>query len=112
MGAHHVINYVEKDFVKEIWKLFDKPDRRGYDGGVDMVVNFTGGDTWVPSMKCLRRGGRMLTCGATAGHDPATDLRYIWTYRENVDNVPPFITREIHDIDRLRDTREDFEEAQ
>ncbi|MCZ6474476.1 MAG: zinc-binding dehydrogenase [SAR324 cluster bacterium] len=80
MGAHHVINYVEKDFVKEIWKLFEKPTRRNFDGGVDMVVNFTGGDTWVPSMKCLRRGGRMLTCGATAGHDPATDLRYIWTY--------------------------------
>jgi alcohol dehydrogenase len=31
-------------------------------------------------MKCLRRGGRMLTCGATAGFDPRTDIRYIWTY--------------------------------
>jgi alcohol dehydrogenase len=47
---------------------------------VDVVINFPGGDTWVPSMKCLRRGGRMLTCGATAGFDPKTDIRYIWTY--------------------------------
>lgn len=33
------------------------------------------------------------------------------THREDTDLVPPFVTREIHDIDRLRDTREDFEEA-
>ena len=45
-----------------------------------MVVNFTGGDTWVPSLKCLRKGGRMMTCGATAGFDPQTDIRYIWTF--------------------------------
>jgi len=42
---------------------------------------------------------------------PAQDRDEKRTHRENVDNVPPFITREIHDIDRLRDTREDFEEA-
>jgi alcohol dehydrogenase len=45
-----------------------------------VVVNFTGGDTWVPSLRCLRRGGRLLTCGATAGFDPRTDIRYIWTF--------------------------------
>jgi alcohol dehydrogenase len=28
----------------------------------------------------LRRGGRLLTCGATAGFDPKTDLRYVWTF--------------------------------
>ncbi len=80
MGADHVINYAETDFEKEIWKLYEKPHRRRYSGGVDMVVNFTGGDTWVPSLKALKRGGRMMTCGATAGYDPNTDLRYIWTF--------------------------------
>jgi alcohol dehydrogenase len=80
MGADHVINYKEKEFVKEIWGLYEKPHRRRYTGGVDMVVNFTGGDTWVPSLRSLKRGGRMLTCGATAGYDPATDLRFIWTF--------------------------------
>lgn len=84
LGADHTINYMRDDFVKEVWRLFKKPDRRGYDGGVDMVVNFTGGDTWVPSMKCLRRGGRMLTCGATAGYDPPTDIRFIWTFELQV----------------------------
>ncbi len=80
LGADHVINYVETDFMKEIWRMYEKPTRHNYEGGVDMVVNFTGGDTWVPSMRCLRRGGRMLTCGATAGFDPPTDIRYIWTF--------------------------------
>src|SRR3546814_15042840 len=31
-------------------------------------------------MRSLKRGGRMLTCGATAGYDPKTDIRFIWTF--------------------------------
>lgn len=79
-GADHVVNYAKEDFAAEVYRLFGKPTRRAYTGGVDAVINYTGGDTWVPAMKCLRRGGRMLTCGATAGFDPQTDIRYIWTY--------------------------------
>jgi alcohol dehydrogenase len=79
-GADHGINYMTSDFPKEIWKLYDKPKRVDYSGGVDMVVNFTGGDTWAPSLKAMKRGGRMMTCGATAGYDPKTDIRYIWTF--------------------------------
>jgi NADPH:quinone reductase-like Zn-dependent oxidoreductase len=44
------------------------------------VINFTGGDTWVPSLRCLKRGGKLLVCGATAGHDPKEDLRYVWSF--------------------------------
>lgn len=83
-GADHVINYSTENFTKEIHKLYGKPHRRQFDGGVDVVVNFTGGDTWVSSMRCLRRGGRLLTCGATAGFDPKTDLRFIWTFELNI----------------------------
>jgi alcohol dehydrogenase len=43
-------------------------------------VNFTGGDTWQPSLKCLKRGGKLLVCGATAGYDPKEDLRYVWSF--------------------------------
>jgi len=84
MGADHVINYLETDWVKEIWKLYTKPHRRKYEGGVTVVVNFTGGDTWVPGLRVLHRGGRVLTCGATAGYDPAEDLRFIWSYELKV----------------------------
>ncbi len=78
MGADHGIFY--DSFEKKIWELYGKPHRRTYDGGVDVVVNFTGGDSWVPSMKASKRGGNILTCGATSGFDPKTDLRYIWTF--------------------------------
>ncbi|MFM1815620.1 MAG: hypothetical protein RLZ98_2315 [Pseudomonadota bacterium] len=84
LGADKGINYVEKDFVKEIWSMYEKPHRRKWEGGVTMVVNFTGGDTWVKSMRVLRRGGKLLTCGATAGFDPKTDLRYIWSFEFDV----------------------------
>ena len=79
-GADHVINYKDEDFVKVIYEKFTKPHRRKYEGGVDAVINFTGGDTWVSSFKVTRRGGKIMTCGATAGFDPKTDLRYVWTF--------------------------------
>lgn len=82
LGADHTINYVTHDFQEEVYKLFGKPMRRGggTNRGVDVVVNYTGGDTWVKSLKVLRVGGRLLTCGATAGFDPKEDIRFIWTF--------------------------------
>lgn len=80
LGADQVIDYTAADVVEEVHRRFGKPHRRTFTGGVDVVVNYTGGDTWVPSLRCLRRGGRLLTCGATAGYDPRTDIRFIWTF--------------------------------
>jgi len=82
LGADHTINYAERDFVAELWALCGKPARRGAgsDNGVDVVVNYTGGDTWTKSLRVLRVGGRLLTCGATAGYDPPEDIRFIWTF--------------------------------
>jgi len=84
LGADHVIDYKSVDFSRWAIEKYGKPQRRNYEGGVDVVVNFTGGDTWVPSLKCLKRGGKLLVCGATAGHDPKEDLRYIWSFELNV----------------------------
>lgn len=83
LGAHHGINYKDGDFMKAVHALAGKP-RIGGGGGVDVVVNFTGGDTWVPSLRCLTKGGKLLTCGATAGFDPKTDIRFIWTFELNI----------------------------
>ena len=82
LGADHTINYAEQDFVKEVYARYGKPSRRGagVGQGVDVVVNYTGGDTWTKSLRVLRVGGRMLTCGATAGYDPKEDIRFIWTF--------------------------------
>lgn len=80
LGADHAMTYMDNEFHKGVYGLYGKPGRRGFEGGVNMVVNFTGGETWVPSLRALKRGGRMLTCGATAGYDPKTDIRFIWTF--------------------------------
>jgi alcohol dehydrogenase len=72
LGADHVINYVEHpDFAKEVWAASGKK-------GVDVAVNFTGGDTWIPTQRCMATGGRILTCGSTAGHLCEVDVRFIW----------------------------------
>ncbi len=71
LGADRTVNYSEEDFSSAVWKISEKR-------GVDVVVNFTGGETWAPSLRTAKPGGRILTCGATAGHSPETDLRYIW----------------------------------
>lgn len=84
IGADHVINYRDTDFSKWAIAQYGKPQRRTNEGGVDVVINFTGGETWIPSLKCLKRGGTLLVCGATAGHDPKEDLRYVWSFELNI----------------------------
>ena len=84
LGADEVVNYRDEDFSKWAIAKYGKPQRRTHEGGVDVVVNFTGGDTWKPTLKCVKRGGKILVCGATAGYDPTEDLRYIWSFELQV----------------------------
>ncbi len=72
LGADHTVNYIEHpEFHRYLRSITGG-------AGVDVVVNYTGGDSWVRGLKCVKLGGRILTCGATAGYDPPTDIRYIW----------------------------------
>ncbi len=80
LGADEVVNYRDTEWSKWAVERYGKPQRRSYEGGVDAVINFTGGETWVPSLRCLKRGGKLLVCGATAGYDPKEDLRYVWSF--------------------------------
>ncbi len=85
LGAERGINYANTDWVKACHEWFGRARMYGEDqGGIDVVVNFTGGDTWTQSLRVLRKGGRLLTCGATAGYDPPEDIRYIWTFELNI----------------------------
>jgi NADPH:quinone reductase-like Zn-dependent oxidoreductase len=70
-GADHGINYRKSDFSKEVRALTKKR-------GVDVVVDCVGGDGWSKSLAALAKGGRLVTCGATAGVSPQTDLRRIF----------------------------------
>jgi NADPH:quinone reductase-like Zn-dependent oxidoreductase len=74
LGADVLIDYTKEDFVKRARESTAKR-------GVDVCVDFVGKDTWVKSLRSLAQGGRVLTCGATTGYDPATDLRHIF-YRQ------------------------------
>src|SRR5438093_781559 len=71
LGADFLINYKTEEFDKTIRELTGKR-------GVDVVVDYIGADTWVRSLRSARRGGRVLTCGATTGFAPQTDLRQIF----------------------------------
>lgn len=84
IGADHVVNTAEEDLVGAAHRIWGKPRVYGESGGADVVVNYIGGRTWAPSLRTVKREGRLLTCGATDGYDPQTDLRYIWSYELNV----------------------------
>ncbi len=71
LGADEIINYREKDFLAEVKRLTGKR-------GVDIVFEHVGKMTWEKSIKALTKGGRLVTCGATTGYDPVTDLRYVF----------------------------------
>lgn len=60
LGADHVINYREDRFEGMVRRLTGKK-------GVDVVFEHTGADTWNGSLLSLKRGGRLVTCGATSG---------------------------------------------
>ena len=71
LGADHCFNYSTVDVAKEVYKLTGKR-------GVDVVVEGPGAATWLQSLKMVRKGGRIVTCGATTGPHPQTELRLIF----------------------------------
>ncbi len=46
--------------------------------GVDVVVDSVGKATWMQSLRSAARGGRIVTCGATTGPDPAEEIRIVF----------------------------------
>ena len=74
LGADVLIDYREEDFVK---RVREETGNRG----VDVCVDYIGRETWVKSLRAVTGGGRVLTCGATTGFDPQTDLRHVF-YRQ------------------------------
>ena len=83
IGADLLVNYIEEDMREAVWALVGKPKVAG-SGGVDLVVNCTGGGTWTDSIRCMSVGARLITCGATAGFEEQIDVRYLWTYEHNL----------------------------
>jgi NADPH:quinone reductase-like Zn-dependent oxidoreductase len=73
LGADHVINYREDRFEGVVRKLTRKK-------GVDVVFEHTGADTWAGSLLSMKRGGRLVTCGATSG--PVASLNLMQLFQQ------------------------------
>jgi NADPH:quinone reductase-like Zn-dependent oxidoreductase len=74
LGAEKGINYKKTDFAQEVRRFTDKR-------GVDVVVDCVGGDSWAKSLASLAKGGRLVTCGATTGATPPTNIqRIFWNH--------------------------------
>jgi len=71
LGADHVINYREDRFEGVVRRLTGKK-------GVDVVFEHVGADTWQGSLLSLRRGGRLVTCGATSGPSGSINLMQLF----------------------------------
>lgn len=69
LGADHVMPY--ENFVKDVRAVTGK-------AGVDVVVDHVGPDTWSGSVAVLKKGGRIVTCGGTSGHEIRFDVRHLF----------------------------------
>jgi alcohol dehydrogenase len=89
LGADHVIDYAANpDFSKAVWAATGKK-------GVDVAINFTGGDTWIPTQRCMAVNGRILTCGSTAGHECEIDVRFLWFREMNIIGSRAYVPADI-----------------
>lgn len=72
LGADEVILYKTEDSVQKIKQLTQ-------DQGVDVIFEHIGPETWPKNLQSLKRGGRMVTCGATSGPKVEIDLRFLYS---------------------------------
>ncbi|MBI1967417.1 MAG: zinc-binding dehydrogenase [Gemmatimonadetes bacterium] len=71
LGADVTLNHKTQKIPQEIRAL---TTRRG----VDVVVENVGEATWEESLRCLAKGGRLVTCGATTGPKVSMDVRRLF----------------------------------
>lgn len=77
LGADVTLNHRTQNIAQEVRAFTDKR-------GVDVVVENVGAATWDDSLRCLRRGGRLVTCGATSGPQVSLDLRRLFWHHWSV----------------------------
>lgn len=72
LGADHVINHYQQKISEEIRRITNKQ-------GVDIVLEHVGPATWDESVRSLKPGGTLVTCGATTGPQVGIDLRFLFS---------------------------------
>jgi NADPH:quinone reductase-like Zn-dependent oxidoreductase len=71
LGADYVVNHYQQKISEEVKKITAKQ-------GVDIVFEHVGAATWRESMKSLKPGGVIVTCGATTGNETGIDLNFLF----------------------------------
>ncbi|MDB5731722.1 MAG: hypothetical protein JWQ03_1617 [Variovorax sp.] len=71
LGAAGGVNYRREKVARRILELTGGE-------GVDMVIDSVGEASWDDSLRSLRRGGRLVTCGATTGSNPPADIQRLF----------------------------------
>lgn len=77
LGADVTFNHRTQKVAQEVRALTNKR-------GVDVVVENVGAATWDDSLRCLRRGGRLVTCGATSGPQVGLDIRRLFWHHWSI----------------------------
>ena len=72
LGADHAINHYKEKIADEVRRITSK-------AGVDIVFEHVGAATWEDSVRSLRPGGTLVTCGATTGPEAKIDVRVLFT---------------------------------
>jgi NADPH:quinone reductase-like Zn-dependent oxidoreductase len=70
LGADFGIDHYKQSISGEVKKITGI--------GVDIVFEHVGAATWLESMKSMKPGGKLVTCGATTGPDAKFDLRFLF----------------------------------
>ena len=94
LGADVGINYAREDWAKAV---FDKTGRRG----VDLVIENVGASTWKQSVRSVKKGGRLVTCGATTGPIGETDLRIVFWNQIHIIGSTMGTQKDFNDVMRL-----------
>lgn len=71
LGADYVINHYHQKIADEVKKITSK-------AMCDIVFEHVGKATWTESMKSLKPGGNLVTCGATTGPEASFDIRFLF----------------------------------
>jgi NADPH:quinone reductase-like Zn-dependent oxidoreductase len=77
LGADVALNHRNADVVAEVRK-----HTGGH--GADVVVDSAGEQTWSDSLRAMKRGGRLVVCGATTGPMVSLDLRRLFWHQWNI----------------------------
>lgn len=72
LGADHGIHSPPEDVMRQVVKLTSR-------GMVDLVFEHVGPAVFDAALKCLRPGGKLVTCGSTSGSEVSVDMRYVFS---------------------------------